>query len=177
METCQASSPMEDWVKVCFLVAGMVLVPMLGERGILLLGCIIFTLAPLLTWVCLVTSAPVSALAIVYCLLSSASFNVIVLSTLTLPVTWFPDHRGKVIGFINCGMGLGTTVFAPLQSILVNPNNIAPEVSNQTSSSVSSYFTDPSVLDNVPSLMLYLTAIYATIFTLGMFLVVQISDQ
>ena len=94
---------------VSFLVAGLVLVPVLGERGSLLLGCIIFTLAPLLSWLCLVTNAPVSALAISYCLLSSLSFNVIVLATLTLPVTWFPDHRGKVVGFINCGVGLGTT--------------------------------------------------------------------
>ena len=29
--------------------------------------------------------------------------------TLTMPVTWFPQHRGKVIGFINCGFGLSST--------------------------------------------------------------------
>ena len=29
--------------------------------------------------------------------------------TLTMPVTWFPQHRGKVIGFIASGFGLAST--------------------------------------------------------------------
>ena len=55
---------------------------------------------------------------------------------------------------------------------MVNPNNISPELSTTTNSSVSSYFTDQSVLDNVPSMMLYLSAIYAFFFIIGLFLVV-----
>ena len=43
-----------------------------------------------------------------------------------MPVTWFPDHRGKVIGFVMAGHGLAQTVFSPLQTLVVNPENIAP---------------------------------------------------
>ena len=43
-----------------------------------------------------------------------------------MPVTWFPEHRGKVIGFVMAGHGLAQTVFSPLQTLVVNPANIPP---------------------------------------------------
>ena len=45
----------------------------------------------------------------VYGMASSASLAIINIVTMTLPVTWFPDHRGKVIGFIASGFGLSST--------------------------------------------------------------------
>ena len=45
----------------------------------------------------------------VYGMVSSSSLAIITLVTMTLPVTWFPDHRGKVIGFIASGFGLSST--------------------------------------------------------------------
>ena len=42
-------------------------------------------------------------------MVSSSSLAIITLVTMTLPVTWFPDHRGKVIGFIASGFGLSST--------------------------------------------------------------------
>ena len=94
-----------------------------------------------------------------------------------MPVTWFPEHRGKVIGFVNGGFGLASTVFSPIQSLLVNPDNVSPVTNNSTNStgdvSSGSYFTDPEVLDNVPSLLLYMSAIYAVILSIGAVLVVE----
>ena len=89
-----------------------------------------------------------------------------------MPVSWFPDHRGKVIGFVNGGQGLASTVFSPVQSLLVNPHNVSP-VSTNTTNSTGSYFTDPEVLDNVPYLLLYMSAIYAVILSIGAVLVVE----
>ena len=97
-----------------------------------------------------------------------------------MPVSWFPEHRGKVIGFVNGGFGLASTVFSPLQSILVNPANIPPASSNFTNAteemSSSSYFTDPEVLANVPLLLLYMAAIYTIILSIGAMLLVE-KDQ
>ena len=57
---------------------------------------------------------------------------------------------------------------------LVNPSNAAPNFLNSTNSnsSKSSYFTDKSVLDNVPYLLLYMSAIYAVIFIIACFITV-----
>ena len=94
-----------------------------------------------------------------------------------MAVTSFPRHKGKVIGFIQGGFSLASTVFSPLQSLVVNPSNIPPTSSNITNAteemSSSSYFTDPEVLANVPLLLLYMAALYAIILSIGALLLVE----
>ena len=162
---------------VSFLLAGLVVMPSLGARPSLVLGCTLFTLSPILTYLALVYSTNVELLQITYGVLSSFSVNIMMLVTFTLPVTWFPNHRGKVLGFINGGFGLSTTVFSPLQSYLVNPDNIAPvpvqSSENSSLASSSSYFMNETVLSNVPKSLLYLSAIFGSIFMVGIYLVVE----
>ena len=57
------------------------------------------------------------------------------------------------------------SVFSPLQTVLVNPSNVSP---SNSSNSSSSYFTDQAVLDNVPTSLLYMAAIYAVVFILAL---------
>ena len=72
---------------------------------------------------------------------------------------------------------MASTVFSPLQSLLVNPANIPPTNSNTTNTteemSSSSYFTDPEVLANVPLLLLYMAAMYAIMLSIGVVLLVE----
>ena len=58
------------------------------------------------------------------------------------------------------------SVFSPVQSVLVNPENLSPG-SQGSNSSVSAYFTDPAVLDNLPPALLIMAAIYAAISAIG----------
>merc|ERR1712079_208634 len=58
-----------------------------------------------------------------------------------------------------------STVFSPLQTVLVNPSNVSP---SNSSNSSSSYFTDQAVLDNVPTTLIYMAAIYAVVFVLAL---------
>ena len=37
----------------------------------------------------------------------------------------------------------------------------------------TTYFTDPELLENVPTLMLYMTAAYAVIFSVGVLMLVE----
>ena len=62
------------------------------------------------------------------------------------------------------------SVFTPLQTYLVNPDNIKP---NATDGTESSYFTENDVLDNVPNVFLYMGAIYGAMFGLGALLCVE----
>ena len=153
---------------VSSFLGGLVFIPILGTRGSLVLGCLGYVAAPVLTYLALDTS--VTVICLVYGILSSVSVNLILLgkvsppppslvlivsATFMIPVSWFPTHRGKIIGVINSGFGLSATVFAPIESLLVNPSNIPP-ASNMTNSSLSSYFTDRKVLNNTPNALLYL---------------------
>ena len=94
---------------ISYLLGGLILVPSLGPRGSLVLASVLYTLSPVLTYVCLVTTVRVEVIYLVYGVISSAAFAILLLVTMTLPVTWFPQHRGKVIGFIAGGFGLSST--------------------------------------------------------------------
>ena len=94
---------------ISYLLGGLILVPSLGPRGSLVLASVLYTLSPVLTYVCLITSVRVEVIYLVYGVISSAAFAILLLVTMTLPVTWFPQHRGKVIGFIAGGFGLSST--------------------------------------------------------------------
>ena len=174
-------------------LGGLVLVPSLGARPSLALASIGFSLAPVLTHLVLEFMSGsadniVWSLALVYGALSSASLAIVTIVTMTTPVMWFPEHRGKVIGFIASGFGLASTgiiplidmfiillqisVFIPLQNRYVNPNNVVPNIANSNSSSMSSYFTDPDVLEAVPELFLFMAATYGSLLSIGLALTV-----
>ena len=94
---------------ISYLLGGLILVPSLGPRGSLVLACVLYTLSPVLTYVCLVTGVRVEVIYLVYGVISSVAFAILLLINMTLPVTWFPQHRGKVIGLIAGGFGLSST--------------------------------------------------------------------
>lgn len=157
-----------------FLFGGLILIPAFGSRRSLFLGCLLYFLSPVLTYVCMVNWAPVETLYLTYGMLSSFAMNIIQLVTLSMPVSWFPEHRGKVIGLINCGFGLSATVFSPIQTVLVNPNNIKQEmVKLKDSNSTASYFLNQEVLDNIPNTMLYMSAIYGSLFLIGLMITTE----
>ncbi len=40
-------------------------------------------------------------------------------------VQWFPQHRATVVGIIASGFGLGALIFTPIQTAVINPDNLA----------------------------------------------------
>ena len=152
------------------VLAGLIWVPVLGRHGCLVFGSEVFTIAPLLTYLTLNTN--VAGITFSYGVLSASAANICVVPTLLIPVTWFPDHKGKVIGFITSGYGFSSTVFAPLQTLMINPSNIPP-VQERNSNSSASYFEAEEVLSNIPIALLYLGGVYAVLFTVGILLTVE----
>ncbi|VDQ03064.1 unnamed protein product [Trichobilharzia regenti] len=73
---------------------------------------------------------------------------------------WFPEHHGLVVGLIVGGFGLGAVVFTPIQTALINPNNLP--VNN-----ITRQFTNPEVLDRVPVAFLILGGIVSAIHVVG----------
>jgi len=155
---------------VSFMLGGLVFVPVLGRRGCLIFGCLVFTVAPLLTYFTLNTN--IAGITFSYGILGASAVNIIMVPTLLIPVTWFPNHKGKVIGFITSGFGFSSTLFAPLQTVIINPSNISPIPEEKTNSS-SSYFESEEVLNNIPVALLYLGCVYAVLFVVGVLLTVE----
>ena len=133
-------------------------------------GAALFTLAPLLTYLTLDTN--LAGITLSYGILGGSATNIIMVPTLLIPVTWFPEHKGKIIGIITSGFGLSSFVFAPLQTLMINPSNIHP-VQESINNASSSYFQAEEVLENIPKALIYLGAIYAALFAVGVLLTVE----
>ncbi|CAH8647016.1 unnamed protein product [Heterobilharzia americana] len=70
--------------------------------------------------------------------------------------SWFPERRGLVVGLVVGGFGLGALIFTPIQTALINPNNV--QVNN-----ITRKFSDPEVLDRLPAAFLILGGILLTL--------------
>ncbi|VDN16575.1 unnamed protein product [Dibothriocephalus latus] len=68
---------------------------------------------------------------------------------------WFPKHRGLVVGIIAAGLGLGSLVFSPIQTALINPHNIHD-------------LADPRVKDNLPRAFSILGGIMLALQVIGL---------
>ncbi|KAF8566681.1 hypothetical protein P879_10936 [Paragonimus westermani] len=76
---------------------------------------------------------------------------------------WFPSRTGLVTGIVVAGFGLGPLVFTPIQTELINPDNV--QVDNRTRQ-----MTDNVVLDRVPNAFTLLGALLFALQFIGMFL-------
>ena len=158
-------------IGISAFTAGTIIIPLLGKRVCLMIGCFLYILASFLSYAFIDFS--VSILALSYGCVFGTALSLIMLPTILMPVTWYPESKGKVVGFTMSGFGLSSLVFAPLQTHLINPNNIPPVLNNDTNGSSGTYFTSPEVLSNLPSSLLYLTAIYSGMLVLGCIVCVE----
>ena len=105
-------------------------------------GCLIFALAPVVT--AHTVNLHLWAVVLSYGVMSSVGQNMAIVATLTVPMAWFPGHRGLVSGIVVSGFGAGSFVFNQIQTHLANPADLP--LSN-------GYFLEEEVLERVPRLL------------------------
>jgi sorbitol-specific phosphotransferase system component IIC len=67
------------------------------------------------------------------------------------------------MGIVVGGYGISSTVWSQIQLALTNPNNVEAEAEDGG----DAFFTDPDVLDRVPTLIYFMSALYAVVLTIG----------
>jgi len=82
---------------------------------------------------------------------------------------WFPKIKGLVNGIIVGGFGAGAFIFNQVQTAYLNPDNISP--------GEDGYFTNPAVLERVPSVFLLLGSIYSIMQLIAIILIIPPSDE
>ncbi|MCP9262694.1 Oxalate:formate antiporter [Dirofilaria immitis] len=75
-------------------------------------------------------------------------------------LTWAPKHVGFVSGIVAAGFGISSSIFAPLQTIYLNPLNHRP--------TVFAYFTDNDIIARVPSIFHTFAAVYGIMQAIGL---------
>ncbi|EGT49220.1 hypothetical protein CAEBREN_16011 [Caenorhabditis brenneri] len=89
---------------------------------------------------------------IVYGLLFGLGSGIAYVTAVSTAINWAPDKIGVVSGIVAAGFGLSSSIFAPIQTMIVNPMNLP--------ATKDGYFVQPELLLRVPSLFTKLALIY-----------------
>jgi len=160
----------------------------MGPKISVALGSLIYSGGYLLTYF---TVMDHFVWAVISLSLHGIAFCFVYATTICTAQAWFPPSRkGLVASIVVSGYGFGSSLWAPIQTNFVNPENIKAgikcnphKLSNNSIEGVRNctdvrqgphkYYTDPMVLDRVPFMFLLLGAIYAV---MGVIAVVLISE-
>ncbi|XP_033118248.1 uncharacterized MFS-type transporter YhjX-like [Anneissia japonica] len=105
-------------------------------------------------------------LAVTYGILFGIGIGITYVSPLVCALKWFPEKTGLVSGIIVAGFGGGAFIFNFVQTSYINPSNLSPN-SSEPGYPDEKYFSEPSVLDKVPSVFLLLGFTYAVMQLIG----------
>lgn len=143
------------WISGGVLVSRALFVPLggwlskkIGTRFTTILGGIVIVTSVFLT--ALTVQLSFWAVVLTYAVLVGLGEGLAHNSILQAAVEWVPQYKGIVLGLLLAGLGLSPFVFIPMQTTLINPNNLQPEHWPDTSVDFT-YFLQDDVLDRVPS--------------------------
>ncbi|BHF74373.1 hypothetical protein SprV_0501745900 [Sparganum proliferum] len=106
------------------LPTGGVIAKKIGFRPVLILGIIFSSGGILLTR--LTVDHGLGAYVSTYCVLFGLGMGLPYSVIFQVASSWFPEKRATVVGIISSGLGLGALVFTPIQTNVINPDDLQP---------------------------------------------------
>ncbi|CAH8566160.1 unnamed protein product [Schistosoma turkestanicum] len=140
---------------------GGLLAKKLGFRIVVAVSCLLDSISIFLTYVTIQRSF--AGVIITYSVLQGLGLGFGYSVVLAVAATWFPKRRGLVVGLIVGGFGLGALVFTPIETALINPNNVPVDAKTR-------YYNNPDVLDRIPVAFLILGGILLGLQIIGLIL-------
>ncbi|CAH8292047.1 unnamed protein product [Schistosoma rodhaini] len=144
-----------------FMPLGGFLSRKIGYRPVLALSCLFLSGGVLLSYFTI--QKTYVGVILTYSFLFGTGVGLGFSVTLAVAATWFPEHRGLVVGLVVSGYGMGSLVFSPIQTFLINPNNVP--VNN-----VTRQFDDPEILNRLPHVFLVIGVILSVTQIIGLIL-------
>ncbi|VDM58197.1 unnamed protein product [Angiostrongylus costaricensis] len=159
----------------CFpfsMVIGGTLALHVGPRMAALIGCAIATSSVALSFWTIKHSF--FAFFITYGVLFGFGQGIAYVTAVATVINWAPEKVGLVSGIVAAGFGISSSIFAPIQTHLINPYNLP--------STKDGYFLDKDLLNRVPDVFLTLATVYAIMQLIGLIVVCdppvkQISEE
>ncbi|WKY12148.1 hypothetical protein Q1695_003603 [Nippostrongylus brasiliensis] len=148
----------------CFpfsMVIGGTLSLHVGPRSATLIGCTIATSAVALSYWSIKHSF--LAFFVTYGLLFGLGQGIAYVTAVATVINWAPEKVGLVSGIVAAGFGVSSSIFAPIQTRLINPKNLP--------STRDGYFLDKELLLRVPDVFLTLSLIYSVMQLIGLIVI------
>ena len=98
---------------------------------------------------------------------------------------WLPNHRGLANGFIVLGFGLGSLIFNYVETLVINPKNIKPELDPASATNVCIHscphtqekFFPADVAERTPRVFLVLGICYMILQCVGWLLISEPNEE
>ncbi|CAH8871635.1 unnamed protein product [Trichobilharzia szidati] len=132
-----------------------------GFRVVVSISCILHSGSVFLTYITIQKSY--IGVIITYSVLMGLGLGFGYSVVMAVAAKWFPKRRFLVVGLVVGGFGLGALVFTPIQTAIINPNNVPVNKNTQL-------FDDPDVLRRIPNALLILGGILFAAQVIGFLL-------
>ena len=164
------------WIFACALMGqggamffGGWLVNKIGPRFTTLLGSWIMSAGVALSFFAIKVSFWL--LLVTYGVLFGVGVGVAYIGPLTSAMKWMPKWKGLASGIVVAGFGLGALGFNALQTVYINPHNVAPHPDPDRPE--QKYFTDPDLLERVPWTFIIMGGTYAVMQLIGSLVITE----
>ncbi|GAW80327.1 transporter [Plasmodium gonderi] len=149
-----------------FMLIGNMVQKKFGERITILICC--FT-----TFISFYLSSVYTHSYYLLCLFMGIQYGIGYGISFTIPLSCaykhFKKNRGLVSGIVISAISLSPFLYCPLQTILINRNNITPVTSSDQGKSKELYFEDTQVLNRIPHVLFIQSIIFLILSTCGGF--------
>uniref|UniRef100_A0A0N5ABN9 MFS domain-containing protein n=1 Tax=Syphacia muris TaxID=451379 RepID=A0A0N5ABN9_9BILA len=154
----------------CFpfaMVIGGVLSTAFGCRVATFIGCAIMTTGVFLTYWTI--KASLSAFLFTYGMMFGFGQGIAYVTAVNTAINWAPNNVGVISGIVAAGFGLSSSIFAPIQTVIINPENFKP--------TTAGYFTSSKLLARVPSVFYSLAIVYCIMQLIGIAVMCDPPDE
>ncbi|VDK22493.1 unnamed protein product [Taenia asiatica] len=122
-------------LQAVFMPTGAMLATKLGYRPIFIIAMVFSAGGILLTR--LTVDHGLGPYIATYCILNGIGMGLPYSVIFSVASSWFPEHRATVVGIISSGFGLGALVFTPIQTTIINPNNLPVNGTSEDEAAIS----------------------------------------
>ena len=148
----------------CFpfaMVIGGFLAKRLGPRASAAIGC--YTMCLGVTLSAWTIQHSYYGFLLTYGLMFGLGQGIAYVIAVSCVINWAPQMVGLGSGIVAAGFGISSSIFAPIQTRMVNPLNVAP--------TKDGYFNDPDLLNRVPGVFTQLALVYFIMQSIGLVLI------
>ncbi|XP_076366871.1 apicoplast pyruvate carrier 1-like [Tachypleus tridentatus] len=143
-----------------FFFLGVWVSERIGRRPSIVIGSVIFSFGTASTYWTIQHS--LEATVITLGLITNVGVILCLGFQLSESMEWFPNNKGLVAGIVSSGMAFTPVLMNNLHTLFMNPNNLQPDADG--------YFSEPEILDRVPSLFLIIGGVESGVLFAGLLL-------
>ena len=111
---------------------------------------------------------------LVYSLLFGLGDGISYMSPLIMGWSYYPQHKGRISGLILTFFAMGTSIFGPVSTAIINPDNKSANIKVKNGATTDHYYS-ADVANGFPAMMRWLSLCYLCLSIIGVALLAPVN--